>query len=825
VEAFVYHAAWLVPTFYFIAIMAMPVISSASQELDSLLSDHNASILQAVSSLCSFIHREVWLSSGHMGSQGHQTSPGWTTLYRLIPLVMDRLYGEVHRSDIDVQCDGGWMFAATRFYNGIADINAPSVHPHPSHHGRRGSAAAVAIPEELVGMSKEAIALVRLLKSVQPGGGGAKLDDSLFHILRMKHSVSFTFAVAALPVQSQKLLQHSPLRLVCHNARLYSHCLAKIVMGSAGGEQAQAHRPQQLMLTMEEMYFFIFAQYAVVTTFVPPPRYSSSNSQSQSRPARMHQAWVRFGVKGLTKGNPYNTLVIDYAKYFFPHAAGRGGEGGGDWMGLDAELFLRSLAEFWLCQTAVVSAAPGVAPIDSVIFGDYAPPADMALHGLLVLVTHLLADPALERAEGALTPALALLQPQVFEFLRLTFNTCSLRGNSTAFALAVELWLLWLQPWTARGILNGGSPASGGKRRSSVGVSLVESFALHHSDHHTGGGGVAASVNLRAWRGYVTGSSLMYTLLLASFVRRARDLSFVEERQPGEIGVGARLSPNVSLVERVLQVFSPDLIFILDACRDGTGCTSALLASVSAPLPALSSFRGDACSLLEEMAAQSRDSEKHGVLTKTIGLVSTGVTKFKHAVGTDTTSAQERIAAAARLIFDIPQNWAPTSTPAADESGEAALGAGSMVPERKSVFLTAAGRQQIAQGRRVCSKVEASYIGDPMLRPTETYEIAWLAHKLVTLSMHLNRRYGLDTRRSGSSPTSRDYLSIYEDERPSEAIIRGRMWAESVAPPKHILGVDVYLRFNLRFLADYRNLLFIVLASLCLRLIVKLCIS
>ena len=57
---------------------------------------------------------------------------------------------------------------------------------------------------------------------------------------------------------------------------------------------------------------------------------------------------------------------------------------------------------------------------------------------------------------GALTPALELLRPHVFGFLRVAFSPESTMDTSSAtFSVAVELWMLWMRPWAAPAILRG----------------------------------------------------------------------------------------------------------------------------------------------------------------------------------------------------------------------------------------------------------------------------------------------------------------------------------------------------------------------------------
>ncbi|CAM9676884.1 unnamed protein product, partial [Chrysoparadoxa australica] len=191
----------------------------------------------------------------------------------------------------------------------------------------------------------------------------------------------------------------------------------------------------------------------------------------------------------------------DYAAYYFPH---RDSGGADTTMSANGELLLRVIAEFWLNQNTVLEPstpasalrerAPSLQPTLSLSHslshsqsqeavvrdpsecewvGDYQPPADMAMHGLLVVVGHLLADPALAKLSAraatgiglahkggisAMSPALAALQPHMMAFLRITIN--NLHINATAWLLAVELWLLWLAPWKAASVMAGKPPSA-----------------------------------------------------------------------------------------------------------------------------------------------------------------------------------------------------------------------------------------------------------------------------------------------------------------------------------------------------------------------------
>ncbi|CAM9820215.1 unnamed protein product [Ectocarpus sp. 12 AP-2014] len=242
----------------------------------------------------------------------------------------------------------------------------------------------------------------------------------------------------------------------------------------------------------------------------------------------------------------------------------------------------------------------------------------MSVHGLLIVSAHLLADPKLKEAcrrnldltggtpaasasartaeassEGersALTPALEVLRPHVFGFLRVAFsadNTMHL--SSAGFSLAVELWVLWMRPWAAASILRGHSPDSlntsdspssasaqsrraspsstGGARGSSneggalapwisgvvavvkdfvqIEPSRANSGGIRQSRTSRGGSG-ASSAGARGrevggysydpWGAWVLENYSLYTTALAAFVRKVGSMSFKVNDGPGHRG-------------------------------------------------------------------------------------------------------------------------------------------------------------------------------------------------------------------------------------------------------------------------------------------------
>lgn len=102
--------------------------------------------------------------------------------------------------------------------------------------------------------------------------------------------------------------------------------------------------------------------------------------------------------------------------------------------------------------------------------------------------------------------------------------------------------------------------------------------------------------------------------------------------------------------------------------------------------------------------------------------------------------------------------------------------------------LTALGRLQMDSGRRICGTQEMRYVGDPLVNPPPvcSYEIAWLVRLTFSLSKSLNKLFDLD------------HVTYDMDEQGDGE------WKQS------------QFRFNLRFMADARNMLFFaIVVVLC----------
>ncbi|CAM9200321.1 unnamed protein product, partial [Phaeothamnion confervicola] len=672
--------------------MAAPV---TAPEILDLLKAQNASIDQCCTKLLDFIRSEL-------GSPNTPPNSLANVLYArdCFPQLLDRVYGMASAGD--VRRGSEWMLIATQFYDDVENLmqarqdaiamltagaagrrTNPISRMHLPGGGTDGAAAAPAVPPpyiRLAGMTKDAAAIVRLL---MPGAGGSA---TVFQLLTRRQAFNYSFPAELLPPPTCAAASSvaGAACIVRRNERLFTDCLdaplpqqlwrleeekrawdMRMSYQSAPTVAVvpQQRRPFQLTLTMAEKYFFSFARYAAVTPIserVGAFGGGSGGGGVMLEPSvRMLRAWLRYGVVGLTAKNPYNTLVLDYAIYFFPHGTevtgtggrrsdgrGSGAPGGGasarasssEALTRFAELFLRSAAEFWINQNQLLradetmehlqevanrrsppqgaSSAYGARSPDSgalspaggtaaaaaaLTFGEpvrdaasvevvyaYIPPPPLVLHALLVLCTHLLADPDLKvrvgrgptdmaaatgrhggsaggynssyggggsysggygrygggRGNGwgsrgggaapaaspaggeavigrATSPALAVLQPLLFDFLRAALCHCGPEAHASALLLSAELWLLWLQPWSAVRPLEGHPPlpADGGGDAPSIAGRMTHFV-------RRGGGADTSTGYSEPWKTWVLANHNFYGALLVAFVRYAVRLSY-----------------------------------------------------------------------------------------------------------------------------------------------------------------------------------------------------------------------------------------------------------------------------------------------------------
>jgi hypothetical protein len=281
------------------------------------------------------------------------------------------------------------------------------------------------------------------------------------------------------------------------------------------------------------------------------------------------------------------------------------------------------------------------------------------------------------------------------------------------------------------------------------------------------------------WKPYIAANLFLYTVPLAIFLRRARELDFSQRE----------LSRSRTLVKRVFRVFAPDVINALNELTSSVNRPDASISSLwqtannhrsllgdFAPTTSgdlsLSSCQGEMQGLLEEMHMQHMKTVRDlGTLDKIAAMLE-GF--FGKGVVSGDETALQSLVERAKLIVGLPIDYEVLpSDPGKAGFGKSHLVAGDSTAALRDAQgnLTAEGRKQLLSGNLLLSPSDVHFIGDPLRARRTSYEIPFLVPITIELSDRLNKKFG---------------------------------WEKG---------------WNLRFLADYRNLLFGCICFLLLRMI------
>ena len=297
----------------------------------------------------------------------------------------------------------------------------------------------------------------------------------------------------------------------------------------------------------------------------------------------------------------------------------------------------------------------------------------------------------------------------------------------------------------------------------------------------------------KSWEPYLAANLFLYTVPLAIFLRRARELDF----SPREF------YRSLDLLKRVFRVYTPEVIQAL----------TNLTANIKNPSPgssnitktvenhrallgefapstigelSLVSCQNDMQGLLEEMNMQHTKRVRDlGYIDKFAAYVE-GL--FNHGVVSGEEMAIKIIVERARVIVGFPIGYEILSSEANTTRGTRGATVESSEIRTSQGLLTEEGRQQVLTGQLKCSPADVHYVGDKMQARLRTYEIAVLVTLTNFLSRWLNERFGLlpPTQDNKASPKKQ---TQFQKNLQEQDAIKG-------------------FRFDLRWFADYRNLCF-----------------
>ncbi|KAL7497194.1 hypothetical protein ACHAWT_005241 [Skeletonema menzelii] len=413
-----------------------------------------------------------------------------------------------------------------------------------------------------------------------------------------------------------------------------------------------------------------------------------------------------------------------------------------------------------------------------------------------------------------LPPAMSTIQPSIFNYIRVGLTCGSIHDRRSIFHRALEAWLVWIEPWnyvmkrravvvSGSGSNNNGSSASATHRAGEFlrnAAATVSSHRVEYYPAYVKPKPTSPSTYSSQWEAYVVSNLNLYTVPLAIFLKRARELDFSSTNE---------YPRSLALVQRVLRVFSKQVVTVLNSVLNRRAdALSASLATMhrdnmKAFCPPsswkLTDCQLDATNLLEEIFSQNQKRKNEMDIFDRIEARLNAL--FSGKIGSDEAALQSLLSQV-RYLMHLPQDYQVLP-----EEPKSSLGWGSflglgrhkdgsllenlLVPERDtSGRLTDKGRAQIYSGARKCNPIDVHFVGDPLLARVKTYEIPVLVELTVHASNYLNEKLGLVT-----EPSAVEGQTVEED-----------------ALSKHYYEMERYqktlFRINLRFLADSRNIIF-----------------
>lgn len=524
--------------------------------------------------------------------------------YERFNQILDRVFGSDATSKRKY---GGWLDYSAGAAMATSTAAAVSARKKRGKPAPRSLVADDDLDDFLDSLSANGRAIAALL------GTGKDDEGSIFQFLfRVSHPVEFKLELDMLPEQSKM----SIMSRSSYTSVLFTQLLHKPL-----AKQAVDPRNPALLVTIKELYLFYFLRHPSSASHQSSPALGSpvsapgtsassstpgsttssstgptllgarsssimgSISESFAKPKpKVEHSWRLFfndGVASLTKGNPYNVLLLQYLRGFLPDSNKPVKSRFHAKILQQSNQFLHILIEFWLRQNLIVfsdepTAGVGVigggvrpppiaklvSPFASVhTYTSYMPPSDDLLSSLLLTIIHLLSDsfypaalvdgPAAPGSIGGgsahgyshgyggshmapggssgscLTPSVTVLRRPLYEFFRLVFSRAPIGLSPTAFLAITDVWLAYIQPWSCR-------------RWAECKVTTTATEASASEEYTP------------AWESYVLANYHFYTTLLGAFVERAKELDFS--------GADVR---NVSLLDRVLSVYNGELLSLL----------------------------------------------------------------------------------------------------------------------------------------------------------------------------------------------------------------------------------------------------------------------
>ena len=280
---------------------------------------------------------------------------------------------------------------------------------------------------------------------------------------------------------------------------------------------------------------------------------------------------------------------------------------------------------------------------------------------------------------------------------------------------------------------------------------------------------------------------------LAIFLHRARELDFSSKE----------FRRSLTLVQRVFRVFSPDVVNAINALlTDTSHPLSSAVAKHDRNLGAysptgfgqlsLSLFRSDMHNLLEEVfSTHMKTMRELDFLDRIAAYLGVG----------DVTASEEKelkaLVTKAKVIVDLPVDYEVIPAERKQAASKTQVEKDDRRPERQSHgFLTEHGKEQLLNGSARCTPLDVVSVGDQLHSRVKSYEIPQLVPLTIKASDWMNLKLGLVSEHSKDA-----------NETDGEGSLLRKLEKQTEESKKYWFIV------NLRFLADYRTMLWICFLS------------
>jgi hypothetical protein len=243
------------------------------------------------------------------------------------------------------------------------------------------------------------------------------------------------------------------------------------IMSPSAAPQLKEDLPN-LFLNMLEYYFFLFLRYPLSTPPRQPQTQTTSLVGAYHIPGRYRSQEIPYGE------HIYMVLFNRYMRYFCPHtrvptytpeySPGQA----------RSEFFLRVVIAFWFeSHGSILTTSKSIQAIldrrhmtgvqqtqkadlnmsYELTIGKFDPLPTLSQKCLRSLVLHVICDPTIRLSvtdqkpaqHWCLSQAMTTLQEPFYNYIRTTFRFASIHTQGSAFYSALNMWLIWLEPWNA----------------------------------------------------------------------------------------------------------------------------------------------------------------------------------------------------------------------------------------------------------------------------------------------------------------------------------------------------------------------------------------